>query len=272
MFKLFKEILMRHSILSAAISGALALPGIAVAQSAAPAVPAGPHSFSGNVALASEYIYRGIGQTNRRPALQGGVDYAHASGFYLGAWGSTISWITDQNLGASGRLEVDLYGGYKNSIGDWSYDAGVLRYWYPGSYGAAWLSANDRPNTTEVYGSIGWKWLSLKYSQTVTPLFGWKPAVGNTTGSGYWDLSANYDLGGGWGINGHLGHQQVKNLGIASYSDWKLGLTKEVEFGTLGVAYWSTNARGSVAGDPYYNASGRDLGRGRVLLSFTKTF
>ncbi|MDA0188827.1 MAG: TorF family putative porin, partial [Proteobacteria bacterium] len=53
------------------------------------AAPASPHSVTGNVTLASEYIYRGIGQTNREPAIQGGFDYAHSSGFYLGTWASS---------------------------------------------------------------------------------------------------------------------------------------------------------------------------------------
>lgn len=253
-------------------AGAALLCIVGAAEQAQAAEAVSPHNFSGNATLTSEYIYRGIGQTNRRPALQGGVDYAHSSGFYLGAWGSTISWINDQRLDANGEVEVDIYGGHKQTIGDWSYDVGVLRYWYPGSYGATWLAANDNPNTTELYGQVGWKWLSLKYSKAITPLFGWKPATGNTRGSDYWDLSANYELADGWGINAHVGHQRVNNLEIASYTDWKMGVTKDIGFGTVGVALWATDAKGSVPGDPYYNSSGRDLGKGRVLVNFTKTF
>ena len=87
-----------------------------IAALAADAAPASPHSLSANVTLASEYLYRGIAQTRGKPALQGGVDYAHASGFYLGAWGSTITWIDDQTAGASAPVEIDLYGGFQGAI------------------------------------------------------------------------------------------------------------------------------------------------------------
>ncbi|MDF9432859.1 hypothetical protein EM868_24250, partial [Cupriavidus gilardii] len=76
--------------------GALTLCGsatTALAQSApATAEAASPHTFTANVTLASEYRYRGIMQTNRRPAIQGGFDYSHVSGFYAGNWNSSISW------------------------------------------------------------------------------------------------------------------------------------------------------------------------------------
>ncbi|PJA56598.1 MAG: hypothetical protein CO164_12150 [Rhodocyclales bacterium CG_4_9_14_3_um_filter_68_10] len=250
----------------------LALPGIGAAQSTAPA--ASPHSFTGNFTLASEYIYRGIGQTNREPAVQGGFDYAHASGFYVGIWASNISWLSDTaGGGVSAPFEVDLYGGYKNSFagGDWNYDLGVLRYNYPGTFPPGFVD----PDTTEVYASIGWKWLSAKYSYAVSShLFGFTGTSGeNTRGSDYLELNAAYDLGGGWGLAGHVGHQKVDGNGDASYTDYKIGLTKDVGIGTVGVAYWATNANGCGDTPPTYcNAFNKDLGEGRVLATFSKTF
>ena len=70
---------------------ALSLPGFAMAEDATTATPA----VTANVALVSNYLYRGISQTGGKPALQGGFDYAHASGFYAGVWGSSISWLSD---------------------------------------------------------------------------------------------------------------------------------------------------------------------------------
>ncbi|HBD38686.1 MAG TPA: hypothetical protein DC084_34445, partial [Cupriavidus sp.] len=68
----------------------------AAAPAAAPAAePASPHTITANVSLVSDYRYRGLSQTNRRPAIQGGFDYAHESGFYIGNWNSSISWISD---------------------------------------------------------------------------------------------------------------------------------------------------------------------------------
>ena len=263
---------MRKTILATAVLAALAASASVMAQEAA--APASEHTFTANVTLASEYIYRGIGQTNRKPAIQGGFDYSHASGLYAGVWGSNISWLSDAGNGTSSSAEIDLYGGYKNTFagGDWNYDLGVLRYNYPGTFPAGFTKAD----TTELYGAIGWKWLTLKYSHVVSShIFGFTGANGldNTRGSGYLELNAAYDLGDGWGVLGHVGHQKIKNNDDASYTDYKVGVTKDVGFGTVGLSYWTTNAK--ACGDTpatYCNAFNKDLGEGRALLSFTKTF
>lgn len=255
---------MNTKLVALAVAGALSSPMIAVA-----ADPAPEHSFSGNFTIASEYIYRGIGQTNRKPALQGGFDYAHSSGLYAGIWGSNVSWLSDLG-GISSSVELDVYGGYKGSFGgDFSYDIGVLTYNYPGSFPSGFVDAD----TTEVYVGLGWKWLSAKYSYTTSShIFGWVGSAGEKTrGSDYLELNAAYDLGDGWGINGHVGHQKIKNFSDASYTDWKIGVTKDVGFGVVGLAYISTNAKGD-AGEPYRNAFNKDLGKDRLLLTFGKTF
>ncbi|MBV2262205.1 MAG: TorF family putative porin [Thauera sp.] len=238
------------------------------------AAPASPHSVTGNVTLASEYIYRGIGQTNREPAIQGGFDYAHSSGFYLGTWASSISWLSDGRSDVSSSVEVDIYGGFKNTFGggDWNYDVGVLTYNYPGSYpGDGYV----KPDTTELYGAIGWKWLSFKYSHTVSShIFGFTGSNGEKTrGSAYYELNASYDLGDGWGVLGHLGHQKIRHNGDASYTDWKLGVTKDLGVGVIGLSYIDTDAKACGDAVPVYcNAFNKDLGKGRAHLSFTKTF
>lgn len=262
---------MKHTFFATVMAAAFSLP--AMAQTVAPAAPeAAPASpFTGNLSLASEYIYRGIAQTNRKPTIQGGFDYAHSSGLYAGVWASNISWLSDGNPSVSASLEIDVYGGFKNTFGggDFNYDVGVLTYNYPGSYPAGYT----KPNTTEVYGSLGWKWLSAKYSYVVSSnIFGAvAPNGDNTRGSDYLELNANYDLGNGWGILGHVGHQKVKHFSDASYSDYKVGVTKDVGFGVVGLSYWDTNAKGD-AGEFYRNPYGKDLGKGAALLSFTKTF
>jgi uncharacterized protein (TIGR02001 family) len=255
---------------------------------AADAAPASPHTFTGNVTLASEYLYRGIAQTRGKPAIQGGFDYAHASGLYAGIWGSSISWISDAVPGASANVEVDVYGGYKGSIGsDLGYDLGVLTYNYPGSGKTLAGTQELDQDTTELYGALSWKFLTLKYSHSTTALFGWAKTgtlTDKTTGSGYLELNAAYDLGNGWGINGHVGHQKVKGNTNASYSDYKVGATKDLGFGTVGLAYSTTNAKDNCSGtaaataDDVYcfvnnNAtSAYSSGKGRALLTFTKTF
>ena len=255
---------MKKKLIAVALAGALSAPLFASAEEMA-----SPHTFTGNVTLASEYIYRGIGQTNRDPAIQGGFDYSHSSGLYLGTWASNVSWLSDLG-GISSSVEIDVYGGYRGSItDDLSYDVGVLTYNYPGDYPHGFTDAD----TTEVYVGLGWKWLSAKYSYTTSShIFGWTSSTGGKTrGSDYIELNAGYDLGDGWGINGHVGHQKIKHFGAASYTDWKIGVTKDLGFGTLGLSYIDTNADGD-AGEPYRNAYNEDLGEGRLVATFGKTF
>src|SRR5687767_1462794 len=113
-----------------------------------------PHSFSGKAALYSEYEYRGISQTSEDPALQLTLDYAHASGFYLGTFVTNIKWLKDTAIAGGfstgADIEWDIYGGYKFEVmKGWTLDLGYLRYEYPSS-GAL----NPKPNTGETYACI----------------------------------------------------------------------------------------------------------------------
>jgi uncharacterized protein (TIGR02001 family) len=259
-----REIIVQKQIIVASLLAAFsALPSIAMAQ-AAPVAPASPYTVTGNVALASEYIYRGIGQTNRKAAIQGGFDLAHSSGFYVGNWNSNISWLSDFGAGAvSSGIEMDFYGGYKGAVGDLSYDVGALYYYYPGTYPAGFVSAN----TTELYGALTYGPVTAKYSQSTGNLFGYA----NSHGSGYFDLTAAFDLGSGYGFQAHYGHQSVKNFGAASYADYKLAITKDISGYVVTAAAIGTNAKGGV-GQPYQNAFAKDLGSSRLVLSLGKTF
>jgi len=222
------------------------------------------HTFTTNVGLYSQYIYRGISQTNKKPALQGGIDYAHASGFYLGTWGSNISWISDATANTSSSLELDVYGGFKKTIGDVSYDAGVLYYKYPGSYSSSFVSAD----TTEIYGQAGWKWVTLKYSHSLTNLFG----IDNSKNSYYLDLSGSIPINDQFSVNVHAGRQKYKGENNSidndqySYTDYKVeGVMTFAKDWSTGVGYTKTNA-GTAA---YTNPQGTFLGDG-MAYAFVK--
>src|SRR3989338_2408299 len=106
---------MLKKIVMAGVVAAAFLPAFA---SAAEQAPASPHTLTGNVGLFSQYIFRGLTQTDRDTALQGGFDYSHSSGLYAGTWGSNISWLRDFNAySGGGSLELDFYGGFKGNIG-----------------------------------------------------------------------------------------------------------------------------------------------------------
>lgn len=287
---------MKKSLIALSLAAAFAVPAFAqsAAPAAEPAAEASPHTLTGNVGLFSSYRFRGIDQTFGKPALQGGFDYSHASGFYVGNWNSNVS------SGAGfpeGNLEMDFYGGYKMAIGDFGIDVGGLYYYYPGS-NASPLSGSNAKNrgrsasgtvdNGEIYLGLSWKFLSLKYSYAVTDYF----ALPDSKGTSYLDFSTNYDLGNGWGINGHVGHLFAKDYRYSftggsdkiDYTDWKLGVTKDISGWVVGASYVGTNAKGSCGSAEFYcftnslNASGntgsksKDAGRGIAVVSVSKSF
>ena len=258
---------MRKTILAAAISAAAALPGLAQAQAAAQS----PHSLSGNMAVVTDYRFRGISQTYGQPAIQGGIDYSHASGFYLGNWNSSVSGIS---FSSGGGIEMDFYGGFKKAFGDFGFDVGLLQYYYPNAKAAG----TEKYDTLEAYIAGSWKWLTLKYSLTLTDWFGvnsvsMSSTAGNSEGSGYLELNASYEIRPKLTLVGHIGQQTVKNYGNLDYVDYKIGATYDMSGWVLGAAYVDTDAS-----DPFYTtvADGtgkvKDIGKGTVVLSVSKSF
>jgi len=211
-----------------------------------------------NASLTTDYRYRGISQTRLKPALQGGADLVHnPSGFYVGTWASTIKWIDD--AGGDARVELDIYGGKRGEIGGASYDVGVLTYVYPSN------GLNPSANTTEIYGQLGMGPAYVKYSHAVTNLFGFA----DSKGSGYLDVGANLDVAEGLVLNLHAGRQRVENGSAFSYTDWKIGLTKDLGFATGAIAVIGTNAEKASYASP---ANGKFMGKNGLVLTLTKTF
>lgn len=239
--------------LAAALTLAMGSFGAPIAH-AEEAVPA--NVFTGNVALTSDYRYRGISQSRLGAALQGGADYSNTpTGLYAGVWASTIKWVSD--AGGDANVEIDLYGGKKGEIvPGLSYDVGGLYYNYP-SNGLA-ISAN----TFELYGQLGYGPAYIKYSHSMTNLFGFD----DSKGSGYLDLGANIDVATGLQLNLHAGHQRVAHNGAFSYSDYKIGLTKDFGFASVSLALIKAKT------DLYLSPQGKNLGKSGAVLSVSKTF
>ena len=276
---------MKKYIAITAIAAASALMmGNSLAQTAPAAeVKPDPGPVTANVTLASDYRYRGITQGNFRPALQGGFDYAHESGFYIGNWNSSISWLSDgygSNPAVSAPIEMDFYGGYKTEVAGVALDGGLLQYYYstknmPGSTTVATCkTAGSRnacgvnPNTTEAYFAATYQFAMLKYSYALTDLFG----IYDSKGASYIDLALNYDTGfEGITLNGHVGRQMISTNtdGVDySYTDWKIGLTKDLGKGlNVAVAYIGTNAKKAA-----YYVGTKNSGQGTGFISLTKTF
>jgi len=217
----------------------------AAAPAAAPAEPASPITY--NIGVVSDYRYRGISQTKMKPALQGGVDYANGP-VYFGTWLSTIQWVKDSmkiynEAGAAAAagsetpftpvsekgapVEWDLYGGTKGDIikDSLTYDVGVLGYIYLGEKFKD--IGMKSPNTVEVYGALTYSVFTAKVSISGTPLFG----APQSSGSQYYDVSANFDLGSGFTLTPDVGYQNVTGdfakTNKLSYTDYSVTLGKD---------------------------------------------
>jgi uncharacterized protein (TIGR02001 family) len=239
------------------IVAALAFSSAAFAQTKAPEPD---YTLAFNVGAVTDYRFRGISQSRLRPALQGGIDFTHKSGFYLGFWGSTIK-ILEDIPGGDGPVELDFYGGYRGTAGPVGYDVGLLRYQYP--------SENFTPtvNTTELYGALTFGPATVKYSHSLDKqTFG----VPNSRGSYYLEAAATFDLGSGYSVTPHIGHQKFDNNPVPSYTDYSLAVNKDFGNGFVGSVTLVTTD----ADKPFYSspANGKFLGKTGLVLGVKYNF
>jgi uncharacterized protein (TIGR02001 family) len=259
---------MKFSTLSIAVLLSIGSAGaFAQAKAAEP-----DYTLSFNVGATTDYRYRGISQSSKKPAVQGGLDFAHKSGFYLGAWGSTIDWIKDDGKlfalvpGAANAgntsVEIDIYGGYKGTVSSVAYDVGLLHYAYPGNKYANVIGGANA-DTTELYGALTVGPITAKYSHSVSNTFGFA----NSKGSSYFDLSGTFDLGSGFTLVPHIGYQKIKNAAAASYTDYSLTLNKDFGNGLAGsLTYIDTDT------NFYVTSKGKDRGNGALVLGLKYSF
>ena len=241
-------------------------PAVAPAEAPPAASP-----LTANITLASQYVSRGFRQTWGKPALQGGVDYAHPSGFSVGAWTSNVSkhYLEDS------KVELDLYGGYTGAVGDVGYSIIGYYYQYPGAKISA---TGTKFDYGELSLGVTYKMLYAKYNRTVTKdFFG----ITDARGTGYWDFGANPELGAGYTLNLHYGIGRVASRGAAdnsiwNWKDYKVGVSKAFDGGwTLAGAY--TRAKGATSiyeqiGTGLPGAPVSNISRGTFVVSLNKVF
>ena len=213
----------------------------------------GTHKTSANIALSSDYMWRGYSQTDDKPAISGGFDYNHSSGLYLGTWGSNVDFDDDASM------ELDIYAGFTNEFGDSGigYDIGVLRYIYPGeNYG--W---------NELYGALSYSFftLGIAYSNNVYD--------SSETGI-YYSLGFDYELPAEFSLSAGIGYYDYdddvytdeitgQSLGDSA-TDYRIGITKEIAGLGLDLSYINSNSK---AADLY----GNDATDGRLVFSISKS-
>jgi uncharacterized protein (TIGR02001 family) len=180
--------------------GALVISGSAAAE------------FSANIGATSNYVWRGVSQTDDAAAVSGGLDYAHESGFYAGTWASNVDFDDDTTA------EVDAYGGFANELaGGLGYDVGVIYYWYPG--------AKDDLDFTEIYLSLSYGPVSGGVAYTVD-----KEDSDADDNDLYYHLGASFDVAETWSVGGTVGYYDFDSGG--DYTHGQIDITKSA--GSLG--------------------------------------
>ena len=280
----------RSAVAAFALLGAAFTSTSVLAQAAAPASP-----VTANVALTTNYKFRGqdldqIGKNDfykkkaLKPAIQGGFDYAHESGFYVGNWNSSVNWLSGNSI------ESDLYGGYKFKAGPVDLDVGAITYIYPG---------NTIGNTTEVYAGVSWAddaigAFTLKYSHTVSKDYfgyaGYKNGSGlKGRNTGYLNLSYSKVVVPNLTLKAAVGYTRmasdIRSLGYKSYVDYNVGATYDFGGGlTLSGAVQGANKKESYLlttadgydlfgdGSFFAGAGSQSVNKARFVVTLAKSF
>lgn len=239
---------------------------------------------TGNVAVVSDYLFRGLTQTWGRPAIQGGADYSQPSGFAAGTWASSVS---DKSY-PGGSMEWDVYASFGRPIDqDWSWRVGAYAYLYPGANLDEAGLASRSFNTVEANAALTWRQFTLKYNRSLTDYFAAdreQGYEGDTHGTSYVQLDAAFPLDDAWSLALHAGHTHYTarlstplptGARDASYSDFSASV--KYQFAT----HWSVSGGVSHATDgPFYrhvssfvdSSDTRDVGGTRGFVMFQGTF
>jgi uncharacterized protein (TIGR02001 family) len=279
---------MKKILLASAMTAAVATSSAALAQQAAQS----PHTLTGNMTIATDYRFRGVSQTFGEgfftvgPAIQGGIDYSHAGGLYLGNWNSNVSGNQYPN-GSS--IEMDFYGGWKWAFGDFGLDIGTIYYAYPGGTKFVTPNGDTDINNWEAYIGGSWKFLSAKYYYSFTDYFGLSQNVvttlcnpgrsctplapnGDTDGTQYLTGAFNFEIMPKLTLTATAGYTWVAHYGSLDYFDYKVGLTYDLAGWLLGASIIGTDANK----DYWYATNGtgkiREIGTAGLVLSIGKTF
>ncbi len=218
------------TLIAGLLLGAMALPAVAAEEEASML----PGTFTGNVAITNNYVFRGYTQTLNTAAIQGGLDWDTGVGLYFGTWGSNMQF----GFAGEGSMEWDVYGGYKGTIDKFSYDVGALAYLYPGSakalnydwweahvvvgydFGAAQVSAGGY-YTPDYTGALGSAWYYM--GKVAVPLA---------------------SVVEGLSIDGTIGRSTFKKGSpLANFTDYSVGITYAFKWFTTDVRFYDTDVK-----------------------------
>ncbi|WP_150290861.1 TorF family putative porin [Sphingobium estronivorans] len=271
---------MKYQIACAALALFFSAPAFAQEE------PAGPVAVSGSVALVSDYRFRGVSQTDKGMAVQGGVTVTHESGAYAGTWASNLSgWGT---FGGS-NMELDLFAGYAIPLGGATLDVGLTWYMYP--------SGADETDFAEPYVKLSSELgpvkglLGVAYAPKQQALGNWSNTPESRIGDKEDNLYIWGDVSGavpntpvtlkahlGWS-NGNpgLGPNGTSIAPTGKYLDWLVGADVAIPGTplTLGLAYVDTDiawVEENYIRPNFSDADGSSIARSRVVFSLSAAF
>ena len=225
--------------------------GISVAQA----------QVTGNLGLTSDYRFRGVSQTQNAPAVQGGIDYNHKSGFYVGNWNSSVS--SDLYTNGSG-VESDLYAGFKSKFLGFDLDVGSMNYFYP----RATNGTSTNFDTNELYVAVGKGPLTAKVSNSLSNYFG----TSNSKNSQYYQADIVQPLGKSKiSLLAHVGRTEVNNNSNLNYTDYNVGLGYNLQGWDLAAKYY-TNTGTTSAFQTANTINGQRLYKDATVVSVSKSF
>jgi len=266
-------------LLSAAMLSVAAMP--AAAQGTAPPPPI---TVSGSVGLVTDYRFRGVSQSDKEMAVQGGITVAHESGFYAGVWGSNLAgWGT---FGGS-NMELDLIGGFKMPLAGGTLDVGLTWYMYPGGadntdFAEPYVKLSGTAGPVNLLAGVAFapKQEALgnfsntpqSNGQSKHNLYLWGDASAGIPGT---PVTAKAHIGYSDGNPG-LGPNGTSVAPTGEYFDWMLGLDYVLGPVTLGAAYVDTDITKAEAAylQPNFSSTkdGSSIASGKVVFSVTAAF
>jgi uncharacterized protein (TIGR02001 family) len=241
-----KEIKTMKKLLLALLMAA----GISVAQA----------EITGNLGLTSDYRFRGVSQTQNAPAVQGGVDFTHKSGFYAGNWNSSVSSLVYSN-GAG--LESDLYAGFKKDFLGFTVDVGSMNYFFP----RATNGTSTDFDTNEVYVGVSKGPISAKASQSLGNYFG----IANSKNSNYYQVDVAQPLVKNLTAVAHVGRTDISNSSSLNYTDWNVGAVYNLQGWDIAGKYY-TNSNSGRGFESANTVNAQRLYRDTFVVSVSKAF
>lgn len=205
---------------------------------------------TGTITAVSDYDFRGITQTALSPALQGSLDYAHSSGWYVGAWASNV----DFGNCCGEDLEIDYYTGFAGATdGGIGWDVGLIDYTYPGT--------NVSIDFMEAYGSISYKMFKGK--------FWYADDFANSNQSAYYiEGNFNIPLPNEFGLTLHAGQSDGDFWGSDSYFDYAVGVTRSLGHFNMALKWIDGSNLKALDGTP----GDVSTSESKVVLSIATTF